>query len=173
MAHSDPLNASAPETDYDNPHYVGFWARFVAFLIDSTVASIVIAPLAVRMIGEIDMSAYDLGDPEQLNELLLRLTTQMSVDLLLMGTIFILFWIFRNATPGKMIFKAVIVDASTLAAPSVAQNIIRYLAYFISLIPFGLGFIWIAFDAKKQAWHDKIARTVVIKGKPRVLSEHE
>jgi uncharacterized RDD family membrane protein YckC len=25
-----------------------------------------------------------------------------------------------------------------------------------------LGFLWIAFDPRKQAWHDKIGRTVVI-----------
>jgi uncharacterized RDD family membrane protein YckC len=35
----------------------------------------------------------------------------------------------------------------------------------------GLGFIWIAFDAEKQGWHDKIAGTVVVqlpKGSPLV-----
>jgi uncharacterized RDD family membrane protein YckC len=35
----------------------------------------------------------------------------------------------------------------------------------------GLGFFWIAFDAGKQAWHDKIAGTVVVrvrKGVPLV-----
>jgi uncharacterized RDD family membrane protein YckC len=30
----------------------------------------------------------------------------------------------------------------------------------------GLGFLWIAFDDRKQGWHDKIAGTVVIR-KPR------
>ena len=27
----------------------------------------------------------------------------------------------------------------------------------------GLGFIWIAFDRANQAWHDKIAGTVVVR----------
>ena len=91
----------------------------------------------------------------------------MGFDLLIMGTIFILFWVFKNATPGKMLFRSVIVDAKTLAAPSTAQNIVRYLGYFLSLLPLGLGFIWIGFDPRKQGWHDKLAGTVVIKGKPR------
>ncbi len=163
--------ALATEAGEEDVHYVGFWARFVAFLIDSTAASIIMAPLATRVMGELVLSDYDLGDPDQLNELLLRLTTQMSFDLLLMGTIFILFWIFKNATPGKMIFKAVIVDAKTLGKPSNMQNIVRYFAYFISLIPFGLGFAWIGFDGRKQGWHDKLAGTVVIKGKPREPEE--
>lgn len=153
------------------PHYIGFWARFVAFLVDSIVASIIITPLVVSLIGEIDLANYDLSDPVQVNALLMKLTTQLSLDLLFMGTIFVLFWIFKNATPGKMMFKAVIVDAETLAAPSVLQNIVRYLAYFLSLAPFGMGFIWIGIDERKQGWHDKIARTVVIKGKPREKSD--
>lgn len=33
----------------------------------------------------------------------------------------------------------------------------------ISTIPFGLGFLWVAWDAKKQGWHDKIADTLVVK----------
>lgn len=43
----------------------------------------------------------------------------------------------------------------------------RYLAYYVSLIPFGLGFIWVAFDGRKQGWHDKLAGTVVVRKKNR------
>ncbi|MGR3985112.1 MAG: RDD family protein, partial [Gammaproteobacteria bacterium] len=31
---------------------------------------------------------------------------------------------------------------------------------------FGLGLLWVAFDKRKQGWHDKLAGTVVIK-RPR------
>jgi len=41
---------------------------------------------------------------------------------------------------------------------------VRYIGYFVSVIPFGLGFIWIAFDSKKQGFHDKLAGTVVVRG---------
>jgi uncharacterized RDD family membrane protein YckC len=155
------------EIDANEIHYLGFNARFVAFLIDSIAASIIMAPFVSRLIGDVDLSNYDLSDQAQLMELLGRLTTRLSVDLLFMGTIFVLFWVYKNATPGKMLFKSVIVDAKTLRAPSAAQNIIRYLGYYISLLPLGLGFVWIAFDKRKQGWHDKLAGTVVIKGKPR------
>lgn len=151
--------------------YVGFWARFVAFLIDSTVASLIMSPLVIRIVGEIDIYDYDLNDADDLWALAMRLSTQLSLDILLMGTLFVLFWVFRNATPGKMLFRCVIVDAKTFAAPTVMQNIGRYLAYYLSLIPAGLGFIWIGFDDKKQGWHDKLSGTVVIKGKPRTLNE--
>ena len=158
------------EIDQNEIHYLGFNARFVAFLIDSTAASIITAPFVSRLIDEVVLSSYDLSDQAQLIELLGGLTTQLSVDLLFMGTIFVLFWVYKNSTPGKMLFKSVIVDAKTLSAPSTSQNIIRYLGYFISFLPLGLGFIWIAFDKRKQGWHDKLAGTVVIKGKPRPLA---
>jgi uncharacterized RDD family membrane protein YckC len=29
-----------------------------------------------------------------------------------------------------------------------------------------LGFIWVGFDQRKQGWHDKLAKTVVIKTNP-------
>jgi uncharacterized RDD family membrane protein YckC len=126
-------------------------------------------PFVSRLIDDVDLSNYDLSDQTQLMELLQRMTTQLSVDLLFMGTIFVLFWIYKNSTPGKMLFKSVIVDANTLSAPSTFQNIIRYLAYFISFAALGLGFIWIALDKRKQGWHDKLAGTVVIIGKPAPL----
>ena len=75
----------------------------------------------------------------------------------------LIFWHYRSATPGKIITGLSIVDADTGGKPSWGQFIIRYIAYYISAIPLLLGFIWVAFDQRKQGWHDKIANTVVIK----------
>ena len=75
----------------------------------------------------------------------------------------ILFWAKKQATPGKMAVSARIVDAETGGKPSKKQCVGRYFAYFLSAIPLGLGFLWVAFDPKKQAWHDKLAGTVVVK----------
>jgi uncharacterized RDD family membrane protein YckC len=75
----------------------------------------------------------------------------------------ILFWIYKSATPGKMALKAKVVDANTGNLPTVKQSIIRYIGYYISLLPMGLGFFWVGWDKKKQAWHDKLAGTVVIR----------
>jgi uncharacterized RDD family membrane protein YckC len=43
--------------------------------------------------------------------------------------------------------------------------IVRALGCFLSLFVVFLGFIWIAFDVNNQAWHDKIAGTVVVRAK--------
>jgi uncharacterized RDD family membrane protein YckC len=76
----------------------------------------------------------------------------------------IVFWIAKSATPGKMLFKLRIVDAKTGGKPSTGQCIGRYFAYYASIIPFMLGFIWVAFDKRKQGWHDKLANTLVVRG---------
>ena len=94
---------------------------------------------------------------------LLQLLPRLGLDLLLIGVAFVLFWMFRSATPGKMLVSAVIVDAKTLGKPSTSQLIGRYLAYYASTLPLCLGFLWVAFDKRKQGWHDKIAGTLVIK----------
>jgi len=62
-----------------------------------------------------------------------------------------------------MIVRAKIVDARTGGKPSTGQLIGRYFGYYLSMIPLFLGFIWVAFDKRKQGWHDKLAGTVVIR----------
>ena len=72
------------------------------------------------------------------------------------------FWKWKSATPGKMILDLRIVNASG-EKPSTGQFIGRYFAYIVSTLPLFLGYFWVAWDRHKQAWHDKLARTYVIK----------
>jgi uncharacterized RDD family membrane protein YckC len=75
----------------------------------------------------------------------------------------ILFWRHRQATPGKMMLALHVVDADSGGPLSLGQGVGRYFAYFVSTIPFCLGFLWVAFDKRKQGWHDKLAHTVVVR----------
>ena len=149
-----------------SPVYIGFWARFVAFLVNSIIALVIMAPLSALLYEKVVISDYDLTDREQFLDLIAAMSGQGSIETVIIGTLFILLWVFRNAEPGKMLFRAVIVDARSLQSASAWQYVARYIGYYVSLLPFGLGFIWIAFDARKQGWHDKIAGTVVIKEIP-------
>jgi uncharacterized RDD family membrane protein YckC len=72
------------------------------------------------------------------------------------------FWRYCGATPGKIAVGVKIVDAATGGPPTLGRLVLRFLAYFVSAFPLYLGFLWVAFDRRKQGWHDKIARTVVI-----------
>jgi len=66
-----------------------------------------------------------------------------------------------------MMLSLRIVDAETGNTPSVGQAVGRYFGYFLSAIVLCFGFYWIAFDRRKQGWHDKLAGTVVVRSKSR------
>lgn len=133
--------------------YVGFWARVVATLIDSVLIMAITLPplLAIYGMAYLDSQKTFNGPADVL------------ISSILPMIVIILFWAKKQATPGKMAISAKIVDEKTGGSPSTKQCIGRYFAYILSSLVFGLGFIWIAFDPKKQAWHDKLAGTVVVK----------
>jgi uncharacterized RDD family membrane protein YckC len=72
------------------------------------------------------------------------------------------FGINYTATPGKLLMGCQVVDADSFKTISVRQAIIRFVAYLASMLPLMLGFLWAARDPRKQAFHDKIANTVVL-----------
>jgi uncharacterized RDD family membrane protein YckC len=65
-------------------------------------------------------------------------------------------------TPGKLLLNCHVVDATTGASLRAGQAVLRYFAYIISTLPLCLGFLWIAWDKRKQGFHDKIAKSVVV-----------
>jgi uncharacterized RDD family membrane protein YckC len=169
------LAEQKPEMGMNEPqqqHYVGFWLRFVAFLIDSVLATVVLVPVLSFFFGsghKIDLNLLLSGSTNEQLQYLIRQTfsttstLQSLVQLVLAAVAIILFWISRSATPGKMAIGAEIVDARTGGKPTTGQFIGRYFAYYVSMLPLFLGFLWIAFDRRKQGWHDKLAGTVVVR----------
>jgi uncharacterized RDD family membrane protein YckC len=75
----------------------------------------------------------------------------------------IVFWIYKSATPGKMMLGLKIADAKTGGTASTGQLIGRYFAYYVSTIPLFIGLIWVGIDKRKQGWHDKLAGTIVVR----------
>ncbi len=133
------------------PASAGFWVRVAASIIDSILAMAILVPLLGMLFG---WDHFFEADQSSLFGQLL--------EWLLPAVAAILFWQARQATPGKMALGMRIVDAATLGKPTTRQWIIRYLGYYVSMIPFFLGFVWVAFDARKQGWHDKLAGTRVV-----------
>ena len=146
---------TAPIENPQELKYVGFWRRVLASLIDTVLVAMVIYPILYGLYGKEYFASEHLvagvGD-----FIMTHIFPAIAV---------IVFWIYRSATPGKMAIRAKIVDAKTGRPPSTKQLIGRYLAYYISTIPLCLGFLWIAWDPKKQGWHDKLAGTVVVRPK--------
>jgi uncharacterized RDD family membrane protein YckC len=141
--------------------YVGFWARAAAALVDTLLFFAIPAPLLFLLYGR-DF----LGLESQYSG-----TIDLVIALVLPALVMLAFWTARQATPGKMLISAVIIDERTAQPPTISQHIGRFFAFFMVVIPFGIGALWIAFDRKKQGWHDKLAGTIVVRArKPRPLA---
>ena len=142
---------------HEELEYVGFWPRVGASIIDTILVSLIIWPLLT----------WIYGGEYWLDADLVKGPADVLVSWVLPGVAIVLFWIYRQATPGKMAISARIVDARSGEPPGKAQLIGRYFGYFVSTIPLGLGLLWVAFDPRKQGWHDKLAGTVVVRPKHR------
>jgi len=81
--------------------------------------------------------------------------------LFLSTSYFVLMQGFGGKTIGKLILRLKVIKKDGLEI-GYLDSFIRFIGYFISIIPGFLGFIWSYVDSNSQAWHDKIAGTVVI-----------
>lgn len=130
--------------------YAGFWQRALALLIDWLIVAVITMPVIVLTFG----ADYFSLDP-----------MRRSWDLLFLlgvGVAVVSFWRYCGATPGKLAVGVKIVDARTGEPPSTGRLALRLVCYLVSAAPLYLGFLWAAFDRRKQGWHDKIAGTVVV-----------
>ena len=132
--------------------YVGFGSRFLASIIDSVLVVMLTLPILYSIYGA---EYFETDDS-------FKGSSDFIISYILPVLVVILFWIYKSATPGKMLVSAKIVDAKTGNQPTPLQCITRYLGYYVSMFALGLGFLWILWDDKKQGWHDKMAGTVVI-----------
>jgi len=143
--------------------YAGFWIRVGATLIDTVIIVIVLmVPLS-----------FIYGQQYWLGEQFVRGFWDLVLGYVVPIVATIWFWLRYLGTPGKMALKLKIVDAKTGNRLSLGQAIGRYFAYILSILPLGLGFLWIGIDRKKQGWHDKLAGTVVIRDTNPVLVEFD
>ena len=147
--------------------YAGFGIRFLAYWVDF----LILFPLGLmiqQMVGNSPFAifqAQSLSDIQKIqgsaNSLL-----GIGIALPLILAYFLIFWVnYDGATPGKKLLGIKIIKDSgeKLTYPAA---FIRWIGYMISgatMFFFGIGYLWIIWDKKKQALHDKIAGTVVVK----------
>jgi len=144
----------------------GFWRRVMAFFIDKLILFVI--SLVILLVG---ILALSVGFPSQYREFLpeglAELTAGFMVIYFLTGILinmlyFTYFHGTTGQTPGKIILGLQVIQ-STGEKMVLGVGFLRWVGYIISAIFFYLGFFWIAFDEKKQGWHDKIAGTIVIR----------
>jgi len=150
-------------TDPESPplatvEVVGFIPRLGAHLIDAVIVAVVQWAVQLGLFVAIDVLAAPPGGtaPPAVG------MTAAALVVLINPAYFVGFWRLRGQTPGKMALglKIVAEDGSPL---SWGRAIVRYLGWLAGGLVLALGYIWVAFDAKRQGWHDKLARTYVVR----------
>ncbi len=136
--------------------YAGFWVRVAADAVDGLIALAFALPLH-----------YLFDRPVLGARSFMRPVTWADMGL---THAFLWWWFLFNMTylvsrTGKSLGRRALGISVTDAASGRPVGFLRTLARnlfaaFISAI-FYLGFLWIVWDRRKQAWHDKVFRTVV------------
>ena len=147
--------------------YAGFWRRLGAYTVDGIIIFFtfivlsIIASLAFfsgAISGNSKHFIVDLADPARFS------SVKIFIWIFFISLYIAYFTYFHGTTGrtlGKMFFGLQVVSADGTPI-SFGIAFLRAVGYLVSSALFNLGFIWIAFDKRKQGWHDKIAGTVVI-----------
>ena len=137
-----------------NIQYAGFWRRMAAVVIDAVLAfTLMLFGLVAWISVTGEAHAWD-STPMALaftGSLLTALAVKILLDAWLGGT------------PGLHLVDCSLVDARNGECIHAGRSALRCLAIALSVLPLLLGLLWIGWDSRKQAWHDKLARTVVIR----------
>jgi uncharacterized RDD family membrane protein YckC len=180
-AHTAPVfsaysTALAPATSEIVGHdavEAGFWRRSAALIIDLVMVMIVLGILSIpfailgfngfRTFGVLFEFTGFSGSPESW------------FGALFMAGYFA-FWhaSVYAASPGKMLFGVVTLNAQTHQRIELPQAIIREIARIIAVIPLGLSYWFQPFTQRRQTLHDMVAGSVVLRksadaGAPSVL----
>jgi uncharacterized RDD family membrane protein YckC len=152
--------------------YAGFWVRFVAHLVDNLILGIpmmlVVVVLFFLFGGFGMMMRRNLNDPHAVAALM----APIFLAVILVGIVFLaLSWLYyagmessdRQATFGKAVMSVHVTNLEGQRL-TFGHATGRFFAKIISgLIPLAIGYIMAGFTEKKQALHDMIAGTLVLR----------
>jgi uncharacterized RDD family membrane protein YckC len=129
-------------------NYATFWQRFLAVIIDAIIVGFVVGFLSGMFGFRHADGSYGYSNPFGL------LAPAYAVFMLVK----------YGATLGKMAMGIRVQNESTGKNLTVVEAILRELVgKFVSSIALGLGYFWMLWDPKKQTWHDKFAKSIVVK----------
>lgn len=134
---------------------MGFWIRLVAAIVDGVILGVINGLISFAL------PAWAMGGTTWGLPVLVGSGLNLVINLLY-------YWLFiglKGQTPGKMLVGARVVDEQG-RIPGLWKAFLREIpGKIVSTVFLFIGYLWIAFDEKKQGWHDKIAGTVVVRSR--------
>jgi uncharacterized RDD family membrane protein YckC len=136
--------------------YAGFWIRVAANVLDGLILSAINTVIVLLsegwLVSHLPSGVGSVSRPAPGIEL----GPVVAIGFII-GS-----WIAFGATPGKMMCRLRIVDEASGRKPTPWQCIGRYVLAVVGVACAGIGYLWIAIDPRRQGWHDKIVRTLVV-----------
>lgn len=167
----EDLSTAQPYADQPN---AGFWVRFSAITIDGLLLWLIqtvflVLPLMAYMYN---IGAFTQSDPA-------AIAAQMAPIAMLVNAALLILYVgyFVGLTAGKhqgtygKRSMGIYVRKRDGGRVWYGHSLVRFVGYFISWIPLGLGYLMAGFSKRKLALHDLIAGTEVVYGTPSGESE--
>ncbi len=144
-----------------NEEYAGWGTRLLASLVDGLIVGAIYFVLMIPvLIMGIATAAGGSSKP----------AAMLGLQLLFQGigwmaaAAYYVYFTAKGQTLGKKALKIRVVRVENGEAPGYLKAFLReVVGKMVSAMVFGLGYLWMLWDPKKQTWHDKIAGTVVVK----------
>ena len=143
MAAVQAMPVTASIAAYASHPYGGFWIRVLAWIIDAAIVGLVF-PVAFLAGSGVHGVGYGVG-----------LFAGWLYEALLLSSA----W---QATIGKMVLGLRVTDVQGQPI-DFGRATVRHFAKYLSTLMLGIGYLMVAFTAKKQGLHDLIAGTLVQK----------
>lgn len=171
-----PPIAASPHAPAPQP-YAGFWVRFAAALVDGLILGIpfwIVMGTLIFMSGGLGMMIHRIprdSQPTDPREAMALFAPFFMAFLLGWLVFMILQWLYfagmessaRQATFGKSVMS-LRVTSSEGQRISFGHATGRFFAKIVSgMVPLGIGYIMAGFTERKQALHDLIAGTLVLR----------
>jgi len=133
-------------------NYASFGKRFAAALVDGVLLAVVNSAVGF-MFGA---AAYSADSPEiaSLGSL---------AGMVIAWVYYVVFTATKGQTLGKMAMKIRVQNLDTAANLTWVEAFLReVVGKFLSAVALLLGYLWMLWDPKKQTWHDKLGKSVVV-----------
>ena len=145
-------------------HYAGFWKRFLAYIIDQIVISILGAVIVLPFLAMVGISLWSQDFDPSADFLVTIISMYFTMILLIIigeWLYYALMESMKGATLGKMALGITVTDMQGNKI-SFGRATGRYFGKIISSLTLAIGYIMAGFTQQKQALHDMIAGCLVI-----------
>lgn len=134
--------------------YAPIWRRVAAYAIDSVFLAALNFGIFL-LVRTLDAHTNDAGLVD-----LAILTSKLLTPALYVGY-FVLFFSTSGRTIGARCLGIRI--EATRASLNLGRGLLRFAGFLVGSALFGIGLLWALWDPRRQTWHDKLARTVVVR----------